>query len=194
MASEKIVAILLAAGSSRRFGKDKLLQRLSNNKTVVASTVANLKKATPNVIAVIRPDHAQLENELQALDIRVVVNQYAISGMASSIVAGILASQEAGGWIITLADMPWVKSETIYRIKEQLLQGKSIVAPVHENRHGNPVGFSRHWKEELLKLQGDMGARGLLANYSGKLSTFNTNDKGIFMDIDYPGDLDHKVR
>jgi len=192
MASKKIVVILLAAGSSKRFGKDKLLQRLSNNKTVVAGTVANLKKVTPNVIAVIRPDHAQLENELQALDIRVVVNQRASGGMASSIVAGILASQQADGWIIALADMPWVKPETIVRIKEKLLQGKSIVAPVHENQRGNPVGFSRQWKEALLKLQGDMGARDILTNHSEKLFTFDTNDKGVFMDIDYPGDLDQK--
>jgi len=192
MASENIFSILLAAGSSRRFGKDKLLQPLSNNKTVVANTVAHIKKATPNVIAVIRPDHAQLENELQALDIRVVVNQHATSGMASSIVAGILASEEADGWIIALADMPWVKEETIYRIKEQLLEGKSIVAPVYENRRGNPVGFSRQWKEELLKLQGDLGARVLLTNNSEKLSVIKTDDKAILMDIDYPDDLDQK--
>lgn len=191
MVSDKIVVILLAAGSSTRFVKDKLLQRLSNNKTVVASTVANLKKATPNVIAVIRPDHAQLENELQSLDIRLVVNQHASSGMASSIVAGILASEDAEGWVIALADMPWVKPETIVRIKEKLLQGKSIVAPVYDNRRGNPVGFSRQWKEALLKLQGDQGARVLLTNYSEKLSRLNTDDQGILLDIDYPDDLDH---
>ena len=192
MASENIVAILLAAGSSRRFGKDKLLQRLPNNQTVVASTAANLKKATSKVIAVIRPNHVQLENELQALDIRMIVNQHAGSGMASSIVAGILASQEADGWIVALADMPWVKPETIVRIKEMLLQGKSLVAPLHENRRGNPVGFSRQWKEQLLKLQGDLGARLLLTNNLEKLSTFTTDDKAILTDIDYPGDLDHQ--
>jgi len=192
MASDNVVAILLAAGSSRRFGKDKLLQRLSNNRTVVASAAANLKKVNPKVIAVIRPHHAQLENELQALDISVVVNQHASSGMASSIVSGILASQKADGWIIALADMPWVKPETIVTIKEKLIQGKSIVAPVHENRRGNPVGFSGQWKEELLKLQGDLGARFLLTRYSEKLSTFTTDDKAILMDIDYPGDLDHQ--
>ena len=189
MASEEIVTILLAAGSSSRFGKDKLLQRLPNHKTVVASTVENLKNATPNVITVIRPEHSQLETELQGLGIRIVVNQHASSGMASSIVAGILASQQADGWIIALADMPWVKSETICRIKEKLLQGKSIVVPVYENRRGNPVGFSKQWKEELLKLQGDMGARVLLANNSENLSTLNTDDPAILMDIDYPGDL-----
>ena len=145
--TDKIFAILLAAGSSKRFGKDKLLQRLANNKTVAATTAANLKKATPHVIAVIRPGDAQLEDELQALDIRVVVNQHADSGMASSIVAGIMASSEADGWLIALADMPWVKPETITRLKEKLLQGKSIVAPVHENRRGNPVGFSKQWKD-----------------------------------------------
>jgi molybdenum cofactor cytidylyltransferase len=189
MASENIFSILLAAGSSRRFGKDKLLQPLSNNKTVVASTVENLKNASPNIITVIRPDHAQLETELQALDIRIVVNQHASSGMASSIVAGILASQEADGWIIALADMPWVKQETICRIKEKLLQGKSIVVPVYENRRGNPVGFSKYWKEELLKLSGDRGARDLLAKNSENLSMLNTDDQAILKDIDYPGDL-----
>jgi len=141
------------------------------------------------VVAVIRPGDARLEDELLSLDIKVVVNQHADSGMASSIVAGIMASSEADGWLIALADMPWVKPETMRGLKEKILQGESMVAPVCENRRGNPVGFSRQWKQDLLKLQGDHGARDLLANSPEKLFKYHTDDKGILMDIDYPSDL-----
>ena len=180
---------MLAAGSSKRFGSDKLLQPLSNNKTVAVTSAKNLKQVMQKVVAVIRPGDARLEDELLSLDIKVVVNQHADSGMASSIVAGIMASSEADGWLIALADMPWVKPETMRGLKEKILQGESMVAPVCENRRGNPVGFSRQWKQDLLKLQGDHGARDLLANSPEKLFKYHTDDKGILMDIDYPSDL-----
>ncbi|MBT8439004.1 MAG: nucleotidyltransferase family protein [Gammaproteobacteria bacterium] len=189
---KNIFAILLAAGSSKRFGSDKLLQVLSNNKTVAGTSAKNLKQVMPKVVAVIRPGDARLENELRSFDIRVVVNQHAENGMASSIVAGIMASSAADGWLIALADMPWVKPETMRALKEKLLQGESMVAPVCENRRGNPVGFSRQWKEELLKLQGDHGARDLLINSSETLYKYNTDDRGILLDIDYPSDLYNK--
>ena len=184
-----ISGILLAAGSSTRFGQAKLLHPFQDEEAIGIASARNLRKICSHVVAVVRPDDDTLINALSNLDCQVVINQQASQGMASSLIEGIKASAESSGWLITLADMPWVKPETMNSVKQQILNGASMVAPVFENQRGNPVGFSSKWKAELLKLEGDKGAKELLAKHANELLLVETDDKGILMDIDYPSDL-----
>ena len=190
--SKEIAGILLAAGSSSRFGSNKLLQPLANNKTLAVSAAINLKNTVANVIAVVRPKDSELIDAFSQLNLKVVVNERADEGMSSSLISGIQASGQSAGWIIALADMPWVKPETINTLKEQLLNGETMVAPVYQGRRGNPVGFSAKWKNTLLELEGDKGARDLLINHSEELYTFDTDDQGVAMDVDFPADINNQ--
>jgi molybdenum cofactor cytidylyltransferase len=109
--------------------------------------------------------------------------------MATSIAAGVQAASQSDGWLIMLADMPWVQAKTIELLKEELLAGASIVAPVYRGQRGNPVGFSARWRDNLLALRGDTGARELLSQNPHELTLLETDDQGVLLDVDFPDDL-----
>lgn len=184
-----IVGILLAAGSAQRFGAHKLIQPLADGTPVAVAAARNLIEALPNSIAVVRPDDYQLIDAFSSLGLKIVENPLAGQGMGTSLAAGINASADADGWLIALADMPWLRPETIQMLAESLQKGASIVAPVHAGRRGNPVGFSHQWCDRLQALVGDVGARHLLASHSDQMILQTTFDEGVLKDIDHPDDL-----
>jgi molybdenum cofactor cytidylyltransferase len=63
----------------------------------------------------------------------------------------------------------------------------TIAAPWRNGQRGHPVGFGAAWREELLKLDGDDGARALLKDKP--VTRILTEDEGAFRDIDTLGDL-----
>ncbi|MNY74038.1 MobA-like NTP transferase domain protein [compost metagenome] len=65
-----------------------------------------------------------------------------------------------------------------------------IAAPMYRGRRGNPVGFSRHYLPQLLALEGDQGARGILKHSA--VTELEVDDSGILQDIDTPADLHPK--
>lgn len=185
----EITGILLAAGSARRFGAHKLLQPLRDGVTVAAAAAKTVHEVLPNTIAVVSPGDYPLIELFTELGLHVVENPLAEAGMGTSLAAGITATVGADGWLIALADMPWIQPETINTVAERLLKGASIVAPVYAGRRGHPVGFSRRWQQPLHSLSGDNGARDLITEHADELEVFTTEDAGVLKDIDYPQDL-----
>ena len=185
----EIAGILLAAGSARRFGAPKLLQPLHDGVPVAAAAAQSLIQVLPNTVAVVKPgDHGLIELFTE-LGLQVVENPLADEGMGTSLAAGINATSQADGWIIMLADMPWIKPATISVLAGRLESGASIVAPVYAGRRGHPVGFSSRWLQPLRDLSGDKGARDLIVDNSDALELLATEDAGVVKDIDYPRDL-----
>ncbi|MBC3920948.1 nucleotidyltransferase family protein [Undibacterium sp. CY18W] len=183
--------ILLAAGRGRRFDasgvENKLLQTLDNGQTVASQSALNLLSAMPHTVAVLRPGSDILCARLQALGVECVFCDDADAGMAHSLQAALRASAGSAGWLIALADMPFVQPDTMQKLLQALQNGKDMVAPVHAGRRGNPVGFSQKYLPQLLALQGDTGARQLLQ--TPDLHQIGVADAGIHQDIDLPQDL-----
>jgi molybdenum cofactor cytidylyltransferase len=185
MAASEIAGILLAAGSSTRFGGDKLLHPLPDGTPVAVAAARSLLAAAPNACAVVRPGDRRLVAALSALGLAIVENPLAARGMGTSLAAGVRATRGADGWIIALADMPWIRPGTIASLVDGLRDGAAMIAPVHEGRRGHPVGFSARWRHELCRLTGDTGARGLLRAHHDLLERLQTDDPGVVSDIDY---------
>jgi molybdenum cofactor cytidylyltransferase len=183
------VGLLLAAGSASRFGTDKLLHTLPDGIAIGIAAATALIQAMPNSIAVVKPGDHILINAVSKLGMRVVENPLAAQGMGTSVSAGVNATIDATGWLIALADMPWIKPATISALAERLRNGASMVAPVHKNQRGHPAGFSSRWREQLRSLSGDKGARDLIAKYSDELELLITEDAGVLQDIDYLSDI-----
>jgi molybdenum cofactor cytidylyltransferase len=181
--------ILLAAGASKRFGASKLLHPLNDGTPIGLAAACNLIDVVPNSVAVVRPEEQRLADMLSEVRLRIVENPVANQGMSTSISAGIRALPQCSGWLIALADMPWVRPATIRALTDSLVNGASIVAPSYEGQRGNPVGFSSRWKHSLQNLSGDEGARKLITKYSGELILLDTPDRGVLEDIDHPDDL-----
>ena len=116
---------------------------------------------------------------------RVVINGQAEQGIGSSIACGVKASQDATGWLIALADMPYIQSATVAQLANRLTDGAAIIAPLFEQQRGHPVGFDRVYKDELLALNEDVGARDVIARHRSHLELLPTDDAGVITDIDY---------
>lgn len=188
---DAIVGILLAAGKGARFDpsgvQNKLRQRLPDGQEVAVASAKNLRAALPSVFAVVRPGCEDLAVALQATGCDVAVCPSAGEGMAASLVHALSLTREARGWVVALADMPYVKASTIAMLATAVAEGVAISAPVMHGRRGNPVAFGRVHLDALLQLRGDEGARHLLRNHA--VTQVPVDDPGILQDIDTPEDL-----
>jgi molybdenum cofactor cytidylyltransferase len=192
---------VLAAGASRRFGSDKLLHPVSLRGVTLPLAAHSLLpwlETFAQISVVVRPGAesfcSALETTLgesKAAQIIWIECAHAAQGMASSLVCGVRANRRAAGWLIGLADMPAVPMAAIAGVRDALSAGEALVAPSRDGRRGHPVGFASHYRDELLALQGDNGARRLLERDRAKVTEIRTGDAGIFADIDVPGDLQY---
>jgi len=188
-----IAGILLAAGRGTRFdpagARNKLLQALPDGEPVAAASARALLSAVRRVVAVVRPEDFATASLLREMGCEVVACDDAGNGMAASLVCGVNHAQAADGWLIALADMPFVRPATMAALAQQVALGgeASIAAPMHEGRRGNPVAFGRAHLPALLALQGDQGARSILKN--NPVNELAVDDPGVLQDIDTPSDI-----
>jgi molybdenum cofactor cytidylyltransferase len=206
------VGVLLAGGRGERFGGDKLLAPLSGSARTGSNLVPappanpgkgssgpvlpvgvaacrNLIAAVPQVIAVVRPGDAELAAALSAAGARVIECPRAKDGMGASLACGVQASTDAEGWIVALADMPWIRPDTIARVAAAIANGATAAAPFHAGERGHPVGFARSCGPALSALGGDEGARSVLTAHHHVLQRIDVDDPGILRDVDTPADL-----
>jgi molybdenum cofactor cytidylyltransferase len=187
-----LVGILLAAGSGARFGGDKLLAGLpgaGDGGLVGVTACRNLAAALPDVIAVVRPGDGALAAALAGAGARVVECDNAADGMGASLACGVRASSAASGWIVALADMPWIRPETIAQVAQALRHGAQLAAPFHAGRRGHPVGFGHACRVELAALRTDEGAKSVVAAHRGAMVPIEVDDPGVLRDVDTPPDL-----
>lgn len=184
-----ITGILLAAGSSQRFGSDKLTQALPNGDRVAARACRNLAAGVDKVVAIVRPGNETVVACLQAEGAEVQVFADADKGMGSSLAFAITNSRTSSGWLIALADMPWIMPATICQVADYLRDGADIVAPCYQGRRGHPVGFSGRFADPLAALSGDGGAKLLIRKHPDLLHVIDCDDAGVLRDIDQPADL-----
>jgi molybdenum cofactor cytidylyltransferase len=183
----RVVGILLAAGAGTRFGGDKLLAPFQGD-TVGAVACRHLVAAIPNVLAIVRPRDDALAAELQNAGAAVLRCADAERGIGASLAYGVRASRGESGWVVALADMPWIRSETIGLVADAIANGDSLAAPFFCGRRGHPVGFGRMHVEALAALDGDEGARSVLLA-SSALTRIDVGDPGVLRDVDAPADL-----
>ncbi len=185
-----IAGVLLAAGSSQRFGGNKLIESLRDGTPVAVAAARNLKAGTDRTLAVVRTGDTYLESLLHAEGLEIVRCPDADGGMGVSLACGVRAAAEASGWLIALADMPFIHRQTICGVARMIRAGSAIAAPACQGRRGHPVGFGRAYGHALMSLQGDAGAWELLRKHAVQIDLLQTNDVGIHIDIDNPRDLD----
>ena len=187
MRSRPIVGVLLAAGRSTRFGKDKLLVPLAEGIPVAIAALRNLAPAVDEIVAVVRPRDQRLASALLAAGARVSACPRASEGMGASLAWGVRAAPLAAAWLVALADMPWLRTASVARVAEAMRNGASIAAAGCRDARGHPVGFASAFYPDLAALSGDEGARAILSRQ--RIQIVETGDAGVLRDIDTPEDL-----
>lgn len=184
-----IVGVLLAAGSGSRFGGGKLLAPLSGGTPVGVRSARTLVGAVDRALAVVRPEDAVLARLLAEEGLDVKAFPGSAEGMGASLAFGVAAAPEADGWLVALADMPFVLPETSVAVAERIRAGALLAAPAFRGRRGHPVGFGRGLFAELTAVAGDRGARDILGRHTEELRLVDRDDPGILMDIDELQDI-----
>lgn len=191
-----IAGVLLAAGRGTRFGGGKLLAPLpaathgaGAGTPVGVASCLHLLNVLPDVVAVVRPGDVLLAEMLAGAGARVVECARPDDGMGVSLSCGVAAAPDADGWIVALADMPWIAPATIGMVADALRAGADIAAPICRDRRGHPVGFARRHFPALTSLHGDDGARSVVAAQVAGLKLVAVEDEGILRDIDTDEDL-----
>lgn len=188
-----IAGILLAAGISQRFGRDKLMYPLADGTPMAVAAAINLRAACPETIAVLRPHQEALASLLTAVGCEIIECPDAGGGMGHSLAAGVRATSDALGWVVALADMPFIATTSHLAVVSCLNQGAKLAACAYQQQRGHPVGFSRIWLDPLTAMTGDLGGKSILEKHRLDLVLCQVNDPGVIRDIDRPEDLKDRI-
>jgi molybdenum cofactor cytidylyltransferase len=113
--------------------------------------------------------------------------------MSSSIKKALhqISSEDLEGFFVILGDQPFISPSLLYKMFRTFTPGKKeMIVPFYKDKQGNPVLFDNYWKDELMKLSGDVGGRVLIKAHPERIKRFKISDESIFLDIDREEDYE----
>ncbi len=189
MSTPSVAALLLAAGRSSRMGSNKLVLELEGKALIAHVADQALAADFAEVVVVTGHQADAVRRALADRPVRWVHNPLFEQGMASSLRAGIEAlAPTIDALLICLGDMPRVDSRHMQKIAGayDAAAGQTICVPVFDRQKGNPVLFGRRHFAEMLSLEGDRGARSLLARHPDRVRLVEMADDAVLTDVDTP--------
>jgi molybdenum cofactor cytidylyltransferase len=186
--------VLLAAGSSRRFGRPKLLAKIDGETLLQRAVRVALGCKASGYVVVLGANAARLEQELFGRPVRVIVNRKWRSGLASSLRAGVAAlPRSARGVLILLADQVAIGPADLELLMAAWRTApRRIVTSNSDGVRGPPAIFPRVAFPQFRALRGDEGARSLLRIARG--SAIDMAMPRAAVDVDVPQDLKRASR
>jgi molybdenum cofactor cytidylyltransferase len=185
-----ISAIVLAAGRSTRMGKNKLVLPL-DGKPVLQRVLDALKDSkVDETVVVLGGGAEEVRRSINLEGTKVVVNRRYAEGMSTSIKAGLSrVNRFADAAIIVLGDQPFLSAAVVDAlVKAFLAEGAPVVLPVHLRKRGNPVLFARSVFPEIMRIDGDRGAKSVVEAHGDDTLEVEVEDEGVAVDVDTPLD------
>ena len=194
-----ISGILLAAGQSRRMGS--LKQLLPFGSTTIIDSGINSLRATriAELIIVVgyRADEVSEHIQIYQQDTRIklILNQQYLTGMTSSVQAGLRAvSPQSQALVLALVDQPRVTSHTIDQLIDTYYQSQAtIIKPRYLGQTGHPLIIARTCWPEILALSADQGLNLVTRAYQSQTHYLEVADSAVIEDIDTPDDYAREV-
>lgn len=188
-----IYGIILAAGEGKRMGKVKLTLPLGDKQLI--EWVLQAVKLAPldKYFLVVRPEDKEMIKTGEKWGAEIVLNSEYRSGMSSSIKKALyqISSEDLEGFFVILGDQPFINPSLLYKmIRAFNLDKKEMIVPFYKDRPGNPVFFDGYWKDELMKLSGDVGGRVLIKIHPERVKRFKISEEYILLDIDREEDYE----
>jgi molybdenum cofactor cytidylyltransferase len=188
----KVAALILAAGLSSRFGDGHKLLVDLDGKSVLRHVVDHAKASSASPVLLVTGHRADEVRATAGTNITVVHNPAYTEGLASSLRAGLSAlPQGLDGVIVCLGDMPDVSTTTFEALIAAFnpVEGRAICVPVIDGKRGNPTLWGLQFLPELMRLDGDRGARSLFGQHAEWVCEVPVDDPGILHDYDTPAAL-----
>lgn len=190
---QNVGIVILAAGGSGRFGKQKQLLILDGKSLVRRAAESALESDCFPVIAVLGANFDLIKNEIEDLECEIVFNDEWNAGLSSSIKKGLSKlleiSPNSSAVIIALCDQPFINSEHFNKlIKKFYESGKPIIASVYDETSGVPALFAKERFPALMNLDGDRGAQEIIKNHPESVEEILLPEAES--DIDTPADFE----
>ena len=182
-ADTSIAIILLAAGSSRRFGSNKLLHIMEDSRPMICSALdaARAQKGCRRILVTQYEEAADL-----APDFETVFNHDPELGISHSMKLGLEAAGNSDACLFCVCDQPGIRPDTISRLIRAYRSGKSgIVSLSWNGRMCNPKIFSSKYRDELMAASGDTGGRQIISAHMDDLLLVEAESESEVADIDY---------
>lgn len=190
----RVAAVLLAAGTSDRFGTGNKLLAAYEGDPLVRHAARTLVEADVDpVIVVVGYDADRVRGALDGLPVDTVSNEAFESGQAASVRTGVREvrsrAESADAVLVALGDMPDVEPETIDTLVAayDATVGTALAA-AYDGDRGNPVLFDRQYFDALAAVSGDTGGRRVLLDTDDSVLV-DVDDRGVRLDVDVPSDL-----
>ncbi len=190
-----ISGIVLAAGESRRMGRQKLLLPYGASTVIEHIVDQALASSLTEVVVVTGHDREEVTKALDGRNVTLTHNATYQEGMLSSVRCGLHAARrDCAGVMILLGDQPAICTSLLDELVRSFEdEGEGIVVPVHEGRRGHPLVFSARYREEVLTRFDDVGLRGLLDAHPDALRCVELNRPEVLSDMDTPEDYAREV-
>jgi molybdenum cofactor cytidylyltransferase len=185
-----IWAVILAAGESKRMGRQKLLLPFGDVTVIEAVARTALGSRVDRALAVLGADREAVRGKLERYGLEFAVNEDFSEGMLSSVQAGFGAlPAEAEAAVVMLGDQPFLPATVVDAVVEAFrLGGRGIVLPTCRGRRGHPVLIGLKYRDEVLALDPAEGLRGLMRAHPDDIGEAEVDDPNILRDIDVPED------
>ena len=179
--------VVLAAGLSRRYGGNKLLEECVSEAPLYEVTLDKLSRFS-DCICVVVTRFDEIEAAAKQRGMVVVRNGVPELGISHSLHLGLLACLERNpylrGVLFMVCDQPYLRAETMERMLEEgLAHPQAIVCASHEGRRGNPVLWDTCYMSDLLSLTGDVGGRQIIKKYQENVRLVECGEKEL-QDVD----------
>ena len=191
-----IWAVVLAAGESRRMGRQKLLLPFGDTTVVGAVVRTALASRAGGTIVVLGADRDAVRGELADRGVGFAVNANFHLGMLSSVQTGFLAlPAEARAAVVMLGDQPFLAAGVVDAVIAAYEEGgQGLVIPTFGGRRGHPVLIDLKYRDEVLGLDRTDGLRGLMRSHPGDIGEVEAGDANILRDLDTPEDYSEVKR
>ncbi|MEW6366118.1 MAG: nucleotidyltransferase family protein [Acidobacteriota bacterium] len=186
-----VPAIVLAAGRSSRFGRNKLVQPVRGRPMIhwVLDALAD-PRLSPIIVVVGFEKEVVAECCAQlAGPVTIVENELYEQGRSSSIRAGITALPPGSSCaLVALGDMPFITASLVTALLDAFHRKPLITFPIVAGRKGHPVIFPAHTFPLLQQLRGDKTLHDYLLNHPDLTQPIPWDDSGCTVDIDTSDD------
>jgi molybdenum cofactor cytidylyltransferase len=191
-----ICIIVLAAGLSKRFGRNKLLVRI-NGFSMIEIVVRSATESKADEVVVVSGYEADLiKKKLKGFDCKFAHNENFQLGQSSSVKVGLLSvMQHAKALMVLPGDVALITPKAINMVIEEYERYQCpIVVATHQGQFGHPILFDRTLFNEITNINEETrGLKAVVNRHRSSIREVEIGSDEVLMDLDTEEDLKKHV-